>query len=257
MEQQWRQEGGENGDAEDGGRVDEGEAVDPLFGRGAAALALFHQFDDVRQSGVTGGLGGADVDDSVAVDGAGKDGGAGFFRDGQALAGDRGLIDVRGAFDHDAVESDPLAGGDSEAGADSDIGGEFLAGVAIGADEGDRVGCDLQQCLHGSPGAADAPRLQGQGDREQEGDGSGLEPLPKRQGADDGDRHQQVHVRAEVAQGIPSFGQDEPRTGDNGEKVQQADGIWRDGRGAGVLRGEGCEEAAGQEQVQTEGGGDA
>ena len=138
----------------------------------------------------------------------------------QALAGDRRLVDVARAVEHAAVERNALAGLHQERGADGTSCGETCFVGAVAAEQPGGRRREVHQRGDRAAGAADAPGFQEQRERKQERDRGRLEPFADGHGADDGDRHQQVHVRLQPAERAPGLGQHEPNAGEDGDAEQ-------------------------------------
>jgi len=69
--------------------------------------------------------------------------------------------------------------------------------------------------------AAEASAAQGERQAEQESHRRPLEPFADRHRAEDGDRHQQVHVGTKTPQRVPRLGQDGPDAEENREAVEE------------------------------------
>ena len=205
-------------DEEDGGAegehrggVDAGEALHELL---APALLLLGFADEVDHSGqgVGGGGGGRFGDEGpVAVGGPGDDGVAGGFVDGDRLAGDGGLVDRGAAVDDGPVGGDVLAGPDQEPVADRDGVDVHVAFGAIGCDDGDGAGGEVQQLADRVAGAVLGELLKGLTDRVQERQRGRLRPRAERPRDHRGDGHQQLD--ADLALGhelLDRLGGEEP-----------------------------------------------
>ncbi|MDZ7713120.1 MAG: hypothetical protein U5L06_08385 [Rhodovibrio sp.] len=127
----------------------------------------------------------------------GVDGAAGFLGDRAAFTRDRRLVDPAGAGPDDAVERNALARLDHEPAADRHGAGVDDRLAAVRGAQAHGLRRKVEQRLHRPAGARDAPAFQQQRQREQKGDGGGLEPLPDGDRARDRDHHQQVDIRAQ------------------------------------------------------------
>ncbi len=112
-----------------------GEAVHPPLGGGLLGLGLLDQVDDPADGAILRQAGDLDLQRALAVDGAGEDLVAGPLLHRHALAGDRGLVDRRGALEDAPVHRDPLPGADEDAVAHGQFGHvhPLLVGLAPGA----------------------------------------------------------------------------------------------------------------------------
>ena len=131
------------GRAGDGGRVDAGEECDEVLGACFLLTSVFHELQDACDGGLAKGLGGAHVDETRHVDAAADDIVSGFDRAGDRLSGKGGGIELRLAFDDDAVDGRALARLDDDDGADGDVIGEDLLECAVGLLDVGVVGCDV------------------------------------------------------------------------------------------------------------------
>ena len=83
------------------------------------------------------------MDETRHVDAAADDIVSGFGRAGDRLAGKGGGIELRLAFDDDAVDGHALAGLDDDDGADGDVIGKDLLECAVGLLDVGIIGCDV------------------------------------------------------------------------------------------------------------------
>jgi hypothetical protein len=122
-------------------------------------------------------------------------------------------------LDH-AVQSDAFPGFDNEHCADRHVLRRQLAHPAAVLDAyGFRS--DGDQGLHGPPGAADAPRFERERKGEQKGDGGGLEPFTDAHRPENGNDHEQVHVRSQGLGGEPRPRRDIPRAAHDADEIQR------------------------------------
>src|SRR3546814_5604545 len=98
---------GKRGHQEDGqGHGDHGRGVDggkllhPLLDLRPTSVGFLNHTDDAGEGGIFRRLGALDLERAVDVDGAGEDLGVGLFRDGNALAGNRRLVDAARSEEH-------------------------------------------------------------------------------------------------------------------------------------------------------------
>src|SRR3546814_3444062 len=131
--------------------------------------------DDAGECGICRRLGALDLRRAVAVECAGEGRGVGLLRDGHALAGNLRLVDAAGAGHDTPVKGDAFAWSHDEVRADGHLGGGELAFLAvIGSGAHGRWG-EVEEGGDGAPRTSDAPALEGEGQRKEEGDGRRLE----------------------------------------------------------------------------------
>ena len=178
-------------------RVISGESIDKSFGRRAGRLGLLDQPGDVRQRAFGSRPLGPHHQRAFLVERAGKHRLAGAFLDRKALAGDRRLVERRGAAQHHAVDRHALAGLDQHALARRDAARrdvDVIVARCVVLQAMGHLGCQLDQRLHGATGAADAEALQPYRDAEQKHCRGGLEVIRRGGCPHRSDQHQHVHV---------------------------------------------------------------
>ena len=198
---------------------------------GLGVLGFLDELDDLGEGGVGADAGGAGVEDAVAVDGGADDRRAGFLVDGEALAGDDGLVDLALAVGDQTVDGDLGAGADHEPVSDDDVTGGDLDRGAVAFDERHRRG-EVQQGADGVVGAAAGAHLEPVAQQHERGEhGRGLvedvSPTGERDrdgvrpaGAD-ADRDEDHHVEGSGAQRGEGAGEEDRRRPEDDRQAQQ------------------------------------
>jgi hypothetical protein len=184
---------------DDDGRVDAREAIDEGLRRRALGLRGLDQVDDARKRRVADQPGGLHLDGAVPVDGAGEHLVARPLVHRQRLPGNRRLIDVARAGCDATIERDLLARTHAQALTEHNLvhGYAHLGAVAEDGGLGRR---EVHQGADGVARAVHAVRLEMLREREEKDHCRGFRPLPDGDRADDGNRHQDVHVERAVAE---------------------------------------------------------
>src|SRR5258705_13796167 len=107
-------DGGEQGDDQNGGHEDGGNFVGQLLDRGFAGLGALDELDDLGDGGFGADFGGAEDEAAVLIGGAGDDGIAGSFVNGEGLAGNHRFINFRFAGHDHAIDGNAIAGADQD-----------------------------------------------------------------------------------------------------------------------------------------------
>ena len=102
------------GQQNDGGHKDAGDAVHGALDGGAAAQGALDEPDDLRQRALIAGSEGADVDQAAGVQAAGDDRVAGALGHRRGFSAEQRFVGVGLAFHDDAVGGNALAGLDDE-----------------------------------------------------------------------------------------------------------------------------------------------
>ena len=137
----------------------EGGAVGQALSRRLGVLRLLDELDDLRERGVRADGGRAGAQGAVLVDGRADELIAGGLLHGQALAGDRRLVDLALAVLDHGVDGDLGSRADEQQVADLDLGGRDLDGFAVAQDDGLRWR-EVQQRAHRVVGAAAGAHLE-------------------------------------------------------------------------------------------------
>ena len=140
--------------SDDDRHEDARDAVGEALDRRLAGLGVLDQPGDLRQRGVGADLGGADDQAAAGVDGRAGDLRARRDLDRDRLAGEHAHVHGGGALLDDAVGGDLLARADDEAVADRELLDGDAALAAVGVEDRDVLGAELQQRLQGGAGAA-------------------------------------------------------------------------------------------------------
>ncbi len=104
------------------------------------------------------------------------------------------------------------------------------------------------------PGPPDAPVLQLQREGEEKRDHGGLEPLVNEDRSDDGNHHQQIHVRSKSSSGGQRAGSDVTNAGEDRQQVQSHDQRRQDVTRSGLADMQGVKEVAVQPPMRQEPG---
>ena len=187
---------------DDNGRVDAREAIDERLRGRALGLRGLDQVDDARKRRVADQPRGFHLDGAVAVDGAGEHLVARLLVHRQRLPGNRRLVDVARARNDAAIERDLLARTHAQALAEHDLIHRHAHLGAV-ADDGGIGRREVHECADGVARAIHAARFEMLREREEKDHRRGFGPLPDGDCADDGDRHQDVHVERAVAERTP------------------------------------------------------
>ena len=155
------------------GHEDAGDAVGEPLDRRLAGLRVGDQARDLRERGVAADAGGADDEAPAGVDGRAGDFGAGADLDGDRLAGEHAHVDGRVAVLDGAVGGDLLAGADDEAVAGLQLLDRDAALAAVGVEDRDVLGAELEQRLQRGAGAALGARLEVAAGEDEGGDDRG------------------------------------------------------------------------------------
>jgi hypothetical protein len=203
-----RHERRENREGDDDRRVVARKPLDELLAVGLVRLGVLDHLDDSRERGVRRSRGDRDLEVALLVDRSGVDLIARLFVDGNALAGDRGLIDGAFPVGDLAVHRDLLARFDEDGLADRDVVDRHRPFVAVATNHGD-LRRELHQLFEGVASPIDRVPLQQLGDVEQEGERRRLdieghtgEKQRDARRADDRAGHQEVGIEAQVLRGV-------------------------------------------------------
>ena len=140
---------------DDDGHEDAGDAVGEALDRRLAGLRVLDQARDLGQRGVGADLGGADDQAPAGVDGRARDLGARARpRPGTDSPVSMLMSTALSALLDDAVGGDLLARADDEAVADRELLDRDAALGAVGVEDRDVLGAELEQRLQRGAGAA-------------------------------------------------------------------------------------------------------
>ncbi len=208
-EQENERRGGQNG-----GQEEAGVAVGGAFERGFLFLGGGEQADDAAHRGFGADLSRTHLDAAKLVDGAGVNGVALALVDGEALAGEDGLIDGGAAGLDDAVGGDALAGTDDEEVAHGDFfGGDFDFLAVFQDASGARA--VFEEGLDGLLGSAEGEGFEAFAEEGDEDDLGGHEILAQQAGGDAGDGQSDIGANAALEEG--GDGEvDDPSAADDG-----------------------------------------
>ena len=209
-----------------GGGVDAGKAGDERLGAGLVRAGVFHQLQNLGHRRLAEGLRGLDLQNARHVDAAADDLVAGHHVAREALARQRCGVERGRALDDLAVDGNFLTGLDGDDRADGHVVGVDLFELAVVLDVR-VVGADVHQRRDVASGLADGVALEQLADLVEQHNGHGLVIVAalfidgERDGADRGDRHQEVFVEhLMVADALPCLAQNVVADGEIRDEIE-------------------------------------
>ena len=196
-----------DGEHQDTGGVPGREPVHEDLGRRRGLLGLLDPVHDLGQGGGRAHLGGQHLEKAAGRDRAGEDAVSGTLVHREGLARDGGLVERSGAGSNGAVDGHPRAVLDQNGLPGLHRPGRDLDLLAVPQHEGD-VGGQCHERRQGGAGAVEGGRFEGVPEREQEGHGGGLPVFAEHDGADKGDRDEQVDADDPGEQRAPGGAKD-------------------------------------------------
>ena len=188
------------------------ELVGEALGRRFLRFRLAHHLHDLGERGIGRKTGYRDLDRAIAVDGAREDAifcveciglcrglrtiGHRFLVDGDALAGNRGLVDRRAANDDEAVGGKTLVGLDDDGVANRQLLDGDFASRPIGILHRRGLRRQLGKRLDRALGAAHGIMFERMAEAEEEEEQRAFGPGAERGSAGRGDEHQRVDLEA-------------------------------------------------------------
>ena len=210
-----------------GGSIDAGKPGDERLGAGFVRAGVFHQLQNLGHRRLAEGLRCPDLQNARHVDAAADDLVAGHHVAREALARQRRGVERGRALDDLTVDRNFLARLDGDDRADGHVVGIDLFELAVVLDVR-VVGTDVHQRRDVAAGLADGVALEQLADLVEEHNGHGLGIVAalfidgERDGADRGDRHQEVFVEhLMVADALPCLAQNVVADGDIGGEVER------------------------------------
>ena len=202
------------------------ELVGEALGRRFLRLRFAHHLHDLGERRIGGKTGYRDLDRAIAVDGAREDTifpvecvglcrslraiGHRFLVNGDALAGNRGLVDRRAANDDEAVGSKSLIGLDDDGVANRQLLDGDFARRPVGILHRRGLRRQLGERLDRALGAAHGIMFERMAEAEEEEEQCALGPCTERCGAGRGDEHQRVDLEALELQILDGFADRKP-----------------------------------------------
>ena len=178
------------------GRVVTGEFFHPLLARSAGRLRFFHHPYDPGQRRILRLFRNSEFERAVAVDGSREHLISNRLVDGYGFAGDGGLVDGGRAFCYDPVQRDLLTRAyNNDRGDGNFIHRLFDYFPALRREDAGRRRSQVHKRFNGLACTLHAPRFKEKRKREKEGNGRRFEPFADGYGPDNGNGHEQVHVR--------------------------------------------------------------
>jgi hypothetical protein len=189
--------------------------VAELLDFGAAVLRALNHGDDLRQRGGIARGGDAHDEAAVEVHGAAIDFRAGLLVHGDRLAGEHRFIHGGGAFDDFAVGWNAVAGTERDAVIEFELRHGHFVFVALRVQVAGRLRGEVQQRPQGTRGPGAHARFEPVADADERDDRRGLHeievagptreqaPCAERERRRRAERHECVHVRAEVLRLVP------------------------------------------------------
>ena len=165
----------------------------PLGSPPSAALRLFDELNQLGEGRFGGGLGHAQIESALLVEGAGEEGVARLFPDRQRFAGDRGLIHAARAFDDGAVHGNAFAGPNNDTIADDQFLDSHRDGFRAPLAEG-RLGTQFHQRGNGGAAPFNGHFLQGVRERKEKEEDRALEGVVDVGRPERGENHKQIDV---------------------------------------------------------------
>ena len=179
---------------DDEGGIPAGKARDKVLDARLLLGGVLHELQDARHRALGIGALGADLQQAREADAAGDHPVARGDIHRQALAGERGGVHAAAALEHRAVERDLLPRSDQQG-----LPHRHLLGVELPllpvAQHAREVGADIHERGDGLAAAPDGDGLKELTDLVKQHDRRGLGVLPRREGAERRDRHQELLVK--------------------------------------------------------------
>ena len=150
-----------------------GDPVGQLLHRCLAGLGLLDQPGDLGQGGVRADPGRLDHQSATGVDAGTDHFVTGVLLDRHGLPGQQGLVDCRGALDHDAVGRDLLTGADHEALTDAEPVDRNHGLGSVRPEQRHLLGAHVQQLPEGVAGPGLRPLLEVATGQQEGGDHAG------------------------------------------------------------------------------------